>query len=216
MYVSNGFEVKQCDRFRFLDDLDRLGSPDYCPSETDVLNARTPTLGVNESHYAYNGKDLRIVDVGGQKSERRKWITAFDNVNAVIFFAAISEYDQMMAEDGETNRLRDALRLFNDIAMNPLFDRAHMILFLNKKDLFEEKIRSIPLRKCFPNYKFKNNYKTATSYIIRKFEKYHRENKKNIYSHLTCAKDTGQMQFLTETVADMVIQSLIKHSGIGQ
>lgn len=45
---------------------------------------------------------FRIVDVGGQRSERRKWISAFDNVNAVIFFAAISEYDQVMAEDGET------------------------------------------------------------------------------------------------------------------
>ncbi|KAH7709940.1 guanine nucleotide-binding protein G(I) subunit alpha 65A [Aphelenchoides avenae] len=82
---------------------------------------------------------FRVVDVGGQKSERRKWITVFDNVNAVIFFAAVLEYDQLMAEDGETNicarlenRLRDALRLFNVVGGNPLFNHAHMVLFLNK------------------------------------------------------------------------------------
>ncbi|KAH7724301.1 guanine nucleotide-binding protein G(z) subunit alpha-like protein [Aphelenchoides avenae] len=89
-----------------------------------------------------------------------------------------------------------------------------MILFLNKKDLFAEKIKRVPLRKCFPMYKFKNNYANATTYLIRKFEKNHREKKQNIYSHLTCAKDTDQMQFLTKSVTDMVIANLMKHSGM--
>lgn len=46
----------------------------------------------------------RIVDVGGQRSERRKWISIFDNVSAVFFIAAISEFDQCMAEDDKTVR----------------------------------------------------------------------------------------------------------------
>jgi hypothetical protein len=43
----------------------------------------------------------RIYDVGGQRAERRKWIHCFDDVTAVIFVAAISEYDQVCCvEDG--------------------------------------------------------------------------------------------------------------------
>lgn len=41
---------------------------------------------------------LRMVDVGGQRSERRKWIHCFDNVTSIIFLAAVSEYDQVLYE----------------------------------------------------------------------------------------------------------------------
>ena len=37
----------------------------------------------------------RMIDVGGQRSERRKWIHAFEGVKAVIFLTAINEYDQV-------------------------------------------------------------------------------------------------------------------------
>ena len=43
----------------------------------------------------------RMVDVGGQRSERRKWIHCFENVTSIIFLVALSEYDQVLYE--ETN-----------------------------------------------------------------------------------------------------------------
>ena len=39
----------------------------------------------------------RMLDVGGQRSERRKWIHCFDDVKAIIFLTAINEYDQVSA-----------------------------------------------------------------------------------------------------------------------
>jgi hypothetical protein len=77
----------------------------------------------------------------------------FDNVNALFFLAAISEYDQVMREDNETNRLHDAMELFAGIGNNPLFAKVQVILFLNKQDQFAEKITKIPLTACFPNYR---------------------------------------------------------------
>jgi hypothetical protein len=46
--------------------------------------------------------NYRIVDVGGQRRERRKWIHCFENVTSIIFIAALSEYDQcLFEEEGE-------------------------------------------------------------------------------------------------------------------
>ena len=57
-----------------------------------------------------------MFDVGGQRNERKKWIHCFDGVQAIIFVAAISEYDQALFEDRETNRMTEALNLFAEIA----------------------------------------------------------------------------------------------------
>jgi hypothetical protein len=40
-----------------------------------------------------------MVDVGGQRSERKKWIHVFDNVQVVLFLVAISGYDHVLVED---------------------------------------------------------------------------------------------------------------------
>lgn len=45
-----------------------------------------------------------MVDVGGQRNERRKWLHCFENVALIIFIAALSEYDQVLAEsDNQVN-----------------------------------------------------------------------------------------------------------------
>ena len=81
----------------------------------------------------------RRFDVGGQRNERRKWIHCFDNVNAVVFVASLSEFDQMLYEDETKNRLDEALELFGKISNSKWFAETAIILFLNKKDLFEKK-----------------------------------------------------------------------------
>lgn len=56
-----------------------------------------------------------VLDVGGQRNERKKWIHQFDDVTAIIFVVAISEYDQTLFEDEEENRIVEALSVFQDI-----------------------------------------------------------------------------------------------------
>lgn len=47
----------------------------------------------------------RMVDVGGQRSERRKWIHCFESVTSIMFLVALSEYDQVLVESDNEVRL---------------------------------------------------------------------------------------------------------------
>ena len=96
-----------------------------------------------------------MFDVGGQRSERKKWIHCFEGVTAIIFCVALSGYDLVLAEDEEMNRMMESMKLFDSICNNKWFVDTSIILFLNKKDLFAEKIRHSPLSVCFPEYKGK-------------------------------------------------------------
>jgi guanine nucleotide-binding protein G(i) subunit alpha len=90
--------------------------------------------------------------VGGQRSERRKWIHCFEDVTCLLFCVACSEYDETLIEDVSVNRLRESLQLFESICNNRYFLNTSIILFLNKMDLFKEKLRIIPFRDYFPEY----------------------------------------------------------------
>ena len=96
-----------------------------------------------------------MFDVGGQRSERKKWIHCFEGVTAIIFCVALSGYDLVLAEDEEMNRMMESMKLFDSICNNKWFIDTSIILFLNKKDLFNEKIKYSPLTVCFPEYKGK-------------------------------------------------------------
>ena len=98
-----------------MDKLDEVIKDDYIPTEQDVLRSRVPTTGIVENAFDIDGNQFKMFDVGGQRSERKKWIHCFENVTAVLFVAAISAYDQVLYEDESTNRMQEALELFEEI-----------------------------------------------------------------------------------------------------
>ena len=149
--------------------VDRIGPDNYIPTADDILRARLRTSGIVERKFKIQNVDFKFLDVGGQRNERRKWIYCFDGVTSVIFVAAISEYDQVLYEDDTKNRLHEAIKEFEKICNNPCFDETAMILFLNKKDLFEDKIPKVSLRVCFPEYNGSQGYDECLEFIQRKF-----------------------------------------------
>ncbi|GMT30417.1 hypothetical protein PFISCL1PPCAC_21714, partial [Pristionchus fissidentatus] len=95
----------------FLNNLDRIAATNYSPSNDDFLQLRIPTTGVLENRILIKGSQFIFIDVGGQRSERKKWLHQFDSVSAVIFLSAISEYDQVLMED--RNVVRNMLNIIN-------------------------------------------------------------------------------------------------------
>ncbi|XP_005950537.2 guanine nucleotide-binding protein G(o) subunit alpha, partial [Haplochromis burtoni] len=181
----------------YLDSLDRIGAADYQPTEQDILRTRVKTTGIVETHFTFKNLHFRLFDVGGQRSERKKWIHCFEGVTAIIFCVALSDYDLVLAEDEEMNRMHESMKLFDSICNNKWFTETSIILFLNKKDLFEEKIKKSPLTICFPEYAGANTYEEAAAYVQCQFEDLNkRKDTKEIYTHFTCATDTKNVQFV--------------------
>jgi len=152
--------------------------------------------------------------VGGQRSERKKWIHCFEDVTAIIFCVALSEYDQVLYEDESTNRMHESLRLFDSICNNKWFVNTSIILFLNKKDLFQEKIKRSLLTICFPEYTGPNEFDSAAEYIQAQFVAKNKSTAKEIYCHLTCATDTQNVQFVFDAVTDVIITINLKGCGL--
>lgn len=88
-----------CPSFSYFDSIERIGQQNYLPTDQDVLRSRVKTTGITETTFVISNLTYRMFDVGGQRSERKKWIHCFENVTAIIFLIAISEYDQVLIED---------------------------------------------------------------------------------------------------------------------
>merc|ERR1712154_106416 len=97
----------------FFDRMDAMIAEGYIPTQQDVLRSRVRTTGIVETSFEIEGNNFKMFDVGGQRNERKKWIHCFENVSCVVFVAAISEYDQVLFEDDSTNRVTEALNLFD-------------------------------------------------------------------------------------------------------
>jgi guanine nucleotide-binding protein subunit alpha len=136
----------------YFDSIDRISAHDYLPNNQDILRTRVKTSGINETTIVIQHLTYRIIDVGGQRSERRKWIHCFENVNTILFLVALSEYDQVLFEDEKINRMQEALTLFDSICNSQWFVKTSIILFLNKIDLFKEKLPVSPMRDYFSDY----------------------------------------------------------------
>jgi len=165
----------------YFDSIERIARPDYIPDDQDVLRSRVKTTGITETIFRIGELTYRMFDVGGQRSERKKWIHCFENVTAVIFLVAISEYDQVLREDESVNRLQEALALFESIIGSRWFINTSVILFMNKYDLFKEKIPYSPLEKYFPDYTGGPNVDNAADHILKKFVGLNANQNKQIY-----------------------------------
>ncbi|XP_063176130.1 guanine nucleotide-binding protein subunit alpha-14 isoform X1 [Chroicocephalus ridibundus] len=191
----------------YLTDLDRIAMPSFVPTQQDILRVRVPTTGITEYPFDLENTIFRMVDVGGQRSERRKWIHCFESVTSIIFLVALSEYDQVLAECDNENRMEESKALFKTIITYPWFLNSSVILFLNKKDLLEEKIMYSHLISYFPEYTGpKQDVKAARDFILKLYQDQNPDKEKTIYSHFTCATDTENIRFVFAAVKDTILQ----------
>jgi GTPase SAR1 family protein len=78
----------------YLNECYRIADSSFVPNEEDMIMARIRTTGIVISEVVEKPFKFQVVDVGGQRSERRKWIHCFDDVKAIIYLASLSGYNQ--------------------------------------------------------------------------------------------------------------------------
>jgi len=215
----------------YFNSMDRMASPGYLPTDQDILRSRVKTTGITETTFKVGDLTYKLFDVGGQRSERKKWIHCFENVTALVFLVSLSEYDQMLYEDesvvrgysflfidtllmspirtvckrpspsstryvtpGGSSRHQSSV-LFPSLPRSPVSNTSPQILFLNKIDLFAEKLPRSPLGDYFPDYQHGDNYDLACDYLLHRFVSLNQSAAtKQIYAHYTCATDTQQIR----------------------
>ncbi|GMH50407.1 hypothetical protein TrRE_jg12806, partial [Triparma retinervis] len=206
----------------FLNDMERIVDDDFVPTEADMLLSRVRTEGVVTHSYDIPGErgevtTFEMYDVGGQRYFRKTWLHCFDSVDAIIFVASLSEFDQNLAEDRKKNRMTEALDLFKSICENEYFENTSIILFLNKKDLFQKKIASGDIAAVpeFSDYVGpRGDYDSGVEYFMLKFLDTNEDPNRAIYTHVTCATDTNNVEFVWASCKDIILQNNIGSSGL--
>jgi hypothetical protein len=209
-YERRDVDFQLNDSAAFFFDRAHLFIPDsYVPDEQDVLRSRVRTTGIDEAYFTFDDMYFRMVDVGGQRTERRKWIHCFESVTSVLFCASLAEYDQRLREDGSQNRMIESLQLFGEICNSTWFRNCSLMLFLNKVDLFKEKILVKDLSCLFPEYNGGKKYEPAAKFLQEKFNQENLQTNRTIYTHFTCAVDTGNILFVFKAVKETIMSKTL-------
>ncbi|KAJ3513146.1 hypothetical protein NLJ89_g3115 [Agrocybe chaxingu] len=205
----------------FLDQVQRITSEDYKPRPEDVLKARVTTIGPEEHQIiAENGPDnaryWTIYDVGGSKTA---WAQFFDDVNIIIFLAPMSGFNQVLAEDESVNRLTDSLRLWQMICSNKVLSNIEFVLFLNKLDILDSKLKSgIQFSSFVTSYVNKpNETKPVAKYLLDVFVSIHQQHspkRRKLHPHLTCAVDTKATASVIHRIQDLILVKLLSQTNI--
>ncbi|GFR84959.1 guanine nucleotide-binding protein G(S) subunit alpha [Elysia marginata] len=140
---SHEYQLIDCAKY-FLDKIGEIRSPNYAPSDQDILRCRAITTSIQHIEFdvpdAGQSVKFSVYDVGGQQGERKKWIQVFDSVVAILYLGDTSCFDQTLREDTTKSRLIESLEIFEQVWNNRFLRPVSILLFLNKIDILAEKI----------------------------------------------------------------------------
>merc|ERR1712228_351137 len=226
----------------FFNKVREIMTETYNPSVEDMLKCRVRTTGMIEYKYDIKENEFILYDVGGQRNERKKWIHHFADVAAVLFICALNHYHAVLFEDEKKNAMHEAVELFKEICNSKWFRKSEMILFLNKDDLFKEKLKEpISLSECFseekgwngtiwngPDYSpihddeaankqhFDECYNAALKFIQQAFTDVNKYPNRIIFCHVTCATDQDTVENAFSDIQNIVIRSNMRRGGLMQ
>jgi len=203
----------------FLDRVSDICDEKYQPSFDDYLRIRTRTTGstierIRATIEGFGECTFEFTDVGGQRCERKKWMRMVkDEIQAVLYVVALSEYDLALFEDNKTNCLVEALNLFKEVINNRFFHKKTVLVFFNKYDLFKEKIKKVPITVAFPDFPVdtadphdeEEVVKFVASKFLSSFDGQDYQLATPLHIHRTTALDTTHIQKLfTDISVDLV------------
>ncbi|KAH8983906.1 guanine nucleotide binding protein, alpha subunit [Lactarius hatsudake] len=212
----------------FLDDLYRIAHRGYEPTDDDVVRARLRTMGHEAGH------EWIFYDVGGSRSHvttKKQFASAAHGthilwiVQAIIFLAPISVFDEKIDGEGGLNRLEDSIKfLDHDICRSYLVregitsyvTQVELVLFLNKCDILERKLaRGVSMKQYISTYGDRaNDMPTASKppEALPRIARKHSPEPRRVYTFCTTAIDTRAMTITLGTIRASIVKENLKRS----
>jgi len=217
----HNFQLIDCARY-FLNKVHEIMSPEYVPTNDDITQTRVKTEGIIEHEFQIAGNGpargkIIMIDVGGQRNERRKWIHCFEDVMLLMFLTAVSEFDQVCEEDEVTNRMRESLHLFETVLDYVYFQNTNVILFLNKKDVLEEKLAAgKKISQYFEEFPGPDgDYDAAIEFFKTEFLAKNDDaddGDRQIFVHETCATDEQNIRVVDTVVQATILDEILRNA----
>ncbi|KAJ6558485.1 guanine nucleotide binding protein, alpha subunit [Mycena vulgaris] len=199
----------------FLNSIERVTSLSYEPTDGALRSLRF-AAGVSEHHFSLKAGNMVpqswiVYDVGGAR------VPFFDDMDAIIFLAPLSCFDQVLAEDESVNRLEDSILLWKAIVSSPLLKDTSIILFLNKCDILKAKLAA---GQKFNEYVVSygdraNDFEHTSQYMKKKFTmiaKQHSPVPRGFYTYFTSVTDAQSTADILGSVKDMLVRQNLTRS----
>ena len=114
-------------------------------------------------------------------------------------------------EDRKTNRLQESCDIFETIINNVSFSNVSIILFLNKMDLLEEKIKRVSIGDYFPEFEGDpHDIATVKNFVLHLFDSRRRDKRKPLFHHFTTAVDTENIKHVFQDVKDTILHDNLR------
>jgi len=190
----------------FFDNFDKLLPPNYVPNADDILRCRRKTTGLIQTQFEYKGIKFSLHDVGGQRSERKKWSNCSEGVSALLYVCCASEYDQKCYEDDVTNRMLESMDLFSETINGNYFKDKTIIVFLNKMDVFKAKMAVKDLSCTFPEYTGGPDVEKGIEFLKQQYRDHDKSKKERLHFFVTQATSKESVKATFDEVKDFLVQ----------
>ncbi|KAI9686854.1 MAG: guanine nucleotide-binding protein subunit alpha [Bathelium mastoideum] len=191
----------------YLDEIQRIVGACCTPTTEDILRSRARTTGIHKKVLVFEAMPCMIFDVGGERSERRKWIHCYDNVDVVIFTIDAIALNKNLYEDEECNSMQEQLVLFNSIAKSRTFTTANFIVVFTRLDKLEDCLNNCNVQEYLPDCPTSTSGNTScitySEYLERRFMELIPEEKR-AYTEVLWSDLTDPSLSTTEEVLELV------------
>ncbi|KAL8670647.1 MAG: hypothetical protein Q9168_004826 [Polycauliona sp. 1 TL-2023] len=211
--ISYWFEVVQNNSKRvahIMDNIDKVLWHDDNNDFDPCLCVHIMTNGIYKSSIIGEPFQYEIVDVGGSRASRKKWIHCTD-LDSVIFVADLNAYCQKIEEEPDTNQLRESLDVFESLTTLPRFQNTPFLLLLNKADLFEKTILHHPISDFDHEYVGGIDYWKACRYIASCYVRRDPRPPGKLHCYVVDSLDPTAFQNAWRQVQEKIIHTTLKY-----
>lgn len=187
----------------YFDSISRIALPDYVPTNQDILRSYVKTTGITQTVFRFEGRNYKIFDVGGARSERKKWIHTVENVAVVLFLVDLSGYDEHLYEDPTVNRMSESVVLFDSICNARWFKSSSLVLLFTNMDCLQDKLATSPVKEYFPDFSGnQTSFQDVKNYFQQRFLSINQDPERKIDVNFTSLmSDTGPGRIAFATIA---------------